>query len=184
VYTNFFHFFFSVITPTTLLLRRYFQFCILNRYRQLVDVMRDDTLFASMGLVSKNGKVRLDVIRFYRVWSLFMLFQNLPVLLVTDENLNDTYHEGSWCTWHVEALKHCNALSKQLMIEGYQQMAAVESLSTNSSTNTTMEMEERVGLSPAIDLLLIGLPTATMYGGHAFSAVGKYNIQKAEWSGK
>ena len=136
--------------------------------------MRDDTLFASMGLVSKNGKVRLDVIRFYRVWSLFMLFQNLPVLLVTDENLNDTYHEGSWCTWHVEALKHCNALSKQLMIEGYQQMAAVESLSTNSSTNTTMETEERVGLSPAIDLLLIGLPTATMYGGHAFSAVGKY----------
>ena len=152
-------------------------------YLQLVNVMKDQELFAQSGLVSGSGdgRVRLNIEHFYRVWSLFMLFQDLPVDLATsdfdsmrgdDDDSMMPYHDGIWSRWHKQALVHCNSLANRLMISDYQRMVSIEQKNEHLPANA-MESTELVGLSPSIDLLLNGLPTASVYGGGSseFSAV-------------
>jgi hypothetical protein len=118
---------------------------------QLMNVMNDDFLFAHGGLFDDNSNLpRISYDQFYLVWSLFMLFQDLPI------DGNNNYHESIWPEWHKQALIHCNALSTQLMISDFKERASMEEISNHSTT------EELIGLSPSVDLLLLGLGKATI----------------------
>ena len=104
-----------------------------------------------------------------------MLFQDLPIK--SPFSNTDIYHQSIWSRWHAQALLHCNRLVNRLMIADFEKSAAAEisSATTDSDSDVTFATfatttihntaptpttSPMVGLSPSIDLLLLGLPTA------------------------
>ena len=103
-----------------------------------------------------------------------MMFQDLPIK--SPFSNTDIYHQSIWSRWHAHALLHCNRLVNRLMIADFEKSAAAEMPSatndsdsdltfatfatTTTTTAPTPTTSPMVGLSPSIDLLLLGLPTA------------------------
>ena len=134
-------------------------------YQQLVNVMNNSELFGHEGLISNSGVVRIAVHDFYRVWSLFMLFQDLPIGITSNP-----YKDTVWSQWHLCALRHCNALAHSFMITGYQRMTEMEKKQQEEEGEADGEEDELHGLPPAVDLLLIGLSESKRRNGHSGSA--------------
>ena len=156
--------------------------------------MNNHNIFGQEGLISKSGVVRVSVHDFYRVWSVFMLFQDLPIGMMTTTTRNHVsasssqsssssfvaantppppppYRDTIWSRWHLCALRHCNALAHSFMITGYQRMTDIEQQQQREGEEggdggEGEEMEELHGLPPAVDLLLIGLSESKRRNGH------------------